>query len=143
MFENSGKKIKFFTELFFVIAIVLLGIGFCVVIKELRYNELAIIMAIIGFILGAVGLYLLCLFLYAFGEIAENTRKMVYESKNDNIDNNEKESKIILKNDAPAIEPIYNKDGQSIICPQCHRKQSILNEKCEYCQQAFIKNTSN
>ena len=84
MFNNAGKKIQSFIKIIFVIGIIFLVL-FCLIIAaacSLSPNlvqtigsgaafGVGIVFAIIVFVLCLLGIWLSCLFYFAFGKIAE------------------------------------------------------------------------
>ena len=84
MFSNAGKKIQGFIKVIFVISVIFLIICClilliaCATSTNLQTSlgssvafSIGIVFAIIVFILGLLGIWLTCLFYFAFGKIAE------------------------------------------------------------------------
>lgn len=84
MFNNAGKKIQGFIKVIFVISIIFLVLFCLMIIAACATNPnlvqtagsgvafgVGIVFAIIVFVLGLLGIWLSCLFYFAFGKIAE------------------------------------------------------------------------
>lgn len=84
MFNEAGKKIQGFIKVIFVISIIflilfcLMLLAACVVSPNLQQTVgsgaafgVGVVIAIIVFVLGLLGIWLSCLFYFAFGKIAE------------------------------------------------------------------------
>lgn len=71
MFRNPGKIIKDYVQfLFFLLAVVVSVAGVLYIISDRIFYGLCII------VIGVLFAYILCLLLYAFGDLVESNREM-------------------------------------------------------------------
>ncbi len=154
MFDNSGKKIKSYAFLCFIISVIIFTILGIVLIR----NEMTTV-AIIVIVLGIILSYINCLFLSAFGELVEcsidtsETNKQILVKLNSllEIQRTKSASKESIQETKPrpkttAASPKTKERENSvaidnseniILCPKCKMPQRSNRTRCYNCGTPF------
>jgi len=136
MFNNSGNRIRCFVQRYYnsvLAGCVLLGIaGVIVFFANIDYGEMWIGVAmLIGAVVTAVNTYLICLFMYAFGEMVDNTNKIYQEAESI-----ESDTTYIRKRQCDNYMPEPEAGAEHTkTCPNCGRRYDTTKTKnCPLCE---------